>query len=98
MKPFILIVCIGVITLTAARAASPDPNELDGVATLSGAYLAMSAECNLPTARIEAAFERFLTFKQVGPQEATRLRDVMMRAPPHSAGQARRKDATRPEP
>jgi hypothetical protein len=79
MKPFVLILLIAAATSAAARAAPPDPNELDGVAALFGGFLAMSADCNLPTARVEAAFERYLTAKQVGPLEATRLRGVMMR-------------------
>jgi hypothetical protein len=59
-------------------ANATEGDKTEAIAAVYGAYLAMSADCGLPMARVEKGFDRYLDAVGVGPLEASRLRGVMM--------------------
>jgi hypothetical protein len=52
---------------------------LEVLATLAGYYVAIAADCNLPTAPIEAALDKILRDGSVAPSEAERHKLTMIR-------------------
>jgi hypothetical protein len=51
---------------------------LEVLATLAGYYVAIAADCNLPTAPIEAALDKILRDGSVAPSEAERHKLTMI--------------------
>lgn len=84
----VVAVIFAVISRTALAQAAP-PDQLGGFALLTGSYMAMAADCNLPTAPLEDAFDTILRNRGAASSEILRLNDVMMQSRMTFRGAAR---------
>jgi hypothetical protein len=85
-----LVVPVSVIAMTIqAQTAQAPANQLEGFAALTGGYMALAADCNLPTAPLEHAFDSILRDKGTAPSEVTRLKGMMMQSRMAFRGAAR---------